>query len=57
MECLDPEEFEGEDLTAENIGYCELHPECCETVRPEKAVNRLGWLTRLLQKVFPRWEH
>jgi hypothetical protein len=48
MECLEPEEHPGEDVTAENVGYCELYPECCETT-PEK--RRPGWLVRLLRRM------
>jgi hypothetical protein len=48
MECLEPEEHPGEDVTAENVGYCELYPECCET-KPEE--HRPGWLARLLRRI------
>ena len=48
MECLEPEEHPGEDVTAENVGYCELYPECCETTPEER---RPGWLARLLRRM------
>jgi hypothetical protein len=57
MECLEPSWHVDEDFSAENIGYCELHPECCETASYENAVERPRWWTRLLQTVFHRREH
>ena len=55
MECIGPSEHVDEDITAENIGYCELHPECCETISSNEVNKRQRWLTRLLKMVFPGW--
>ena len=52
MECMEPSEHVDEDISAENIGYCELYPECCETISPDKAIQRPRWWTRLLRVVF-----
>jgi hypothetical protein len=53
MECMEPSEHVDEDISAENIGYCELYPECCETISPDEAIQRPRWWTRLLRVVFP----
>ena len=50
MECI--EEELDEDITAENVGYCELHPECCQTAELSRPIQRPKWWIRLLQSIF-----
>lgn len=40
MECLEPSEHAGEDITPENVCYCNLDPECGETDQTPTEVGR-----------------
>ena len=54
MECLEPSAHADEDITAENVGYCVLHPECCQKADTPTPIERPKWWLRVLHAVFSK---